>query len=337
MENISLEKELSPLSESKAKDLREFFNPMLDKVQEFEDDFNGIIEMEHSPHRESKAKRLRLDIAKIRVAADKFRKEQKAEYIRAGKAIQGAYNIVEYAVKSKEDKLKEIETYTERQEQERIEALQREREEELEKYEADGSQLDLGNMSADVWENYLAGIKSNYEAVKLAEQKAEKERQERERKDRILNDRRMQLAEYSSLIPGIAQSIGIDTEQDTFDSILKDAKEKAEAEKKRQAEIAAENERLKKESEEKERKRKEAEAQAQAEREAREKAEAERKEREAAEAAEAERIASAPDREKLIQLRDYLRDAAGNLEAEKAQQAVERCARTLQFTITEME
>ncbi len=175
--------QLKGLDESKAKQIKAVFEPMVKMLEGFESKYDEIVSLETSPEKCIQAKRLRIDISKIRIDADKVRKIQKEEYLRAGNAIQGVYNILKFAVTDKEDKLKDIELHYERIEKEKKELLQIDRALELSRYEASGDFVDLGNMPDEVWINYLAGIKNNYEAMKEAERKAEVDRIEQEKKE----------------------------------------------------------------------------------------------------------------------------------------------------------
>ncbi len=182
MNELTISKELAGLEKSKAKQIEAVFAPMVKMLKEFEAVYDEIAALEINPDTCKKAKRLRLDIAKVRIDADKVRKEQKEEYLRAGNAIQGVYNILKFAVADKEEKLKDIETHYERIEEEKKKRLQAERELELVKYDVDGSALALGAMNDLVWDNFLSGAKANHDAVIAAEKKAEEDRIEAERK-----------------------------------------------------------------------------------------------------------------------------------------------------------
>lgn len=207
--------ELERLEASKADQIRATFEPMVNMLKEFEADYSTIIEeskAEITAETTKKAKRLRLDIAEVRVATDKVRKEQKEEYLRAGKAIDGVSNILKWAISDKENRLKEIETHFETLEKQRLEALQTERVELLSLYVEDANERQLSAMDTDVWEAYFNSKKKAYEDQKEAERLAELARIEAEKQAAI----------------------------------------EAEKERIKQAEIKAENERLKKEAEEKE-------------------------------------------------------------------------------------
>ena len=167
---------LKGLVESKAAQIKAVFQPMVVMLENFEEKYTEIIALDISPDKCKQAKRLRIDISRVRIDADKVRGEQKAEYIRAGNAIQGVYNILKYAVTDKEEKLKDVELHYEKIEEEKKAKLQIDRALELSRYEASGDFVDLGNMPDEVWTNYLAGVKNNYEAGKEAERKAEADR-----------------------------------------------------------------------------------------------------------------------------------------------------------------
>ena len=186
MEKLVLVTEENGLTEKKAKEIASIYVPMVKKLEGIEDDFNEIILQEPSQDSIPKAKRLRLDIVKIRTEADKVRKTAKDEYLRAGNAIQGAYNTLVYAVKSKEDKLFEFEQHFIEQERAEQARNQEERTTEMLKYGADVENLqhvNLGAMPEDVWNNYVAGQKVVYNAQIVAEEEAEKQRIEREKKE----------------------------------------------------------------------------------------------------------------------------------------------------------
>ncbi len=183
MTELTISKELAGLEKSKARQIEAVFAPMVKMLKEFEATYDEIAALEINPDTCKKAKRLRLDIAKVRIDADKVRKVQKEEYLRAGNAIQGVYNILKFAVADKEEKLKNIETHYERIEEEKKKRLQAERELELVKYDVDGSALALGAMNDLVWDNFLSGAKANREAVIEAERKVEEDRLEAEGKE----------------------------------------------------------------------------------------------------------------------------------------------------------
>lgn len=260
--------ELEVIEESKANQIRATFEPMAKMLTEFEESYNDIIteaEKEVTSEITLKAKRLRLDIGKVRIETEKLRKEQKEEYLRAGKAIDGVSNILKWAVSDKENKLKEIENHFEIQEQKRLERLQLDRAEKLSKYVEDAYDRNLSAMDDDVWQAYLQTKKKEHEDRIAAEKKAEqdriaKEKAEAEERERIRkeNERLKKEAEEREEKQR--------KEKEAYGAKLKEEREKRERaereEKERREKLEAE---LKAKQEAEEKQRKEAEEKIQAE------------------------------------------------------------------------
>jgi len=187
-ELITIKKQLSGVDKSKAAQIEATFAPMVAMLKDFEGQYDEIISLEQTPEKCARAKRLRLGIAKVRIDADKVRKEQKEEYLRAGNAIQGVFNVLKFAVADKEEKLKDVETFYERRLAEKTAKLQAEREVELDKYDMDSTGMDLGTMKEEVWVVVLKNYKDLYEARIEAEKQAEADRLEKieaDKADRI--------------------------------------------------------------------------------------------------------------------------------------------------------
>ena len=318
--------QLKGLEESKAAQIKAVFQPMVEMLESFEAKYKEVVKLEISPDKCKEAKRLRISIARVRIDADKVRKVQKEKSLREGKAIDGVNNILKFAVMDKEEKLKDIETHYERIEEAKKAQLQIDRVAELERYEADGEFVDLGNMPDDIWKNYLAGVKNNYESIKDAERKAEEDRIEAERIDKLHAERKNSIMDFWQFIPDEMKTtnFGMLTDE-MFKAMLETAKvektdydieqtqirednerlriENEKAEKKRLAEKKKADAKLKVEREKAEaarlieqenveRERLEAEQKLNIEREAREKLEKEAKDKEAADQEEAERKAA---------------------------------------------
>jgi chemosensory pili system protein ChpA (sensor histidine kinase/response regulator) len=289
--------ELKGVEQSKADQIKAAFEPMVEMLKGFESEFNEVVSESKKGITEEttkRAKRVRLDIAKVRIEAEKTRKEQKEEYLRAGKAIDGVSNILKWAVVEKENALKKIEQHFENLEKERLRLLQIERIDLISKYIEDAEERDLSSMEQDVWDAYLSSKRKAYEDRIEAEKKAEaeriaKEKAEAEERERIRleNERLKKEAE--------------EREKLERERIAKEAKERAEREAKERAEREAYEAKLKAEREAREK----------FERELKEKAEAERIE---AERIEAERVAAekkkaeAGDLEKLYSLLNDLKN-----------------------------
>lgn len=276
--------ELQVIEQSKAEQIRSTFEPMVKMLAEFEQQYNEVIaesEKGITYDLTARAKRIRLDIGKVRISTEKLRVAQKEEYLRAGKAIDGVSNILKWAVTDKESRLKEIEDHFEIQEKKRLEQLQSERVELISPYLADAEERDLSSMDADVWNAYFSAKKKEYEDRIAAEKKAEEDRIAREKAEAEERERMRQENER------------LKKEAEEREAMAKkEAEERARIEADRKAKEEAER----KANEEKLRKEREAhEAKLKEEREAREKIEAELKAKE-----EAERKAK-EDEEKRIQ------------------------------------
>jgi hypothetical protein len=157
--------ELDSIENSKAQQIRDTFLPMAEMLEKFEGDYNKVLSLEKKGVTEEltvKAKKLRLDIAKVRILTEKTRKEQKEQYLRAGKAIDGVSNILKWAVSEKETKLKEIENYFEIQEQKRLVKLQETRVELLSDYIDDAHERDLAKLKDDEFDALLSMKKQQY-------------------------------------------------------------------------------------------------------------------------------------------------------------------------------
>lgn len=193
-------KELNP---SKAKMIEGVFAPFAAQLAGFEDEYLDILATKEvngiTPALTKIAKNLRNRLVKVRTGADKARKAQKAEFLQAGKAIDGVANIVKWAVSDKENVLAEIEKHFENLEKERLQALQEERVEAISKYIEDAGERNLSSMEADVWESYFSTKKSAYEDRIAAEAKAEHLRVIEARLDEIESNRERKFAEYKFL------------------------------------------------------------------------------------------------------------------------------------------
>lgn|SRR3990167_1308079 len=166
------------IEETKAKDIASQFQPMLDKMVELEQEFNSVIALPiDSPESAIKAKELRLKYVKVRTGTAEIHKKQKAFYLLAGRYIDGWKNAQEFASNGLEERLAKIEKHAEIKEKQRIQALQEERALALVPFQVENTEaLNLGHMSTEVWNSFLLGTKTNFEAKKAAEKKAEEER-----------------------------------------------------------------------------------------------------------------------------------------------------------------
>ena len=243
--------EFKGIEKSKAQQIKDTFLPMSEMLSEFESAYNEIIKDKENGidgPLTARAKRLRIDISKIRTSTGKLKDEQKKYLILEGKAIQGVHNILVHAVSEKEDRLKEIENHFENLENERLNKLQLERVEKLSKYIEDAQERNLSIMEEDVWIPYLASKKQAFEDQKQAEIKAEETRIENERLDAVEISRERTIAPYIAFVGETKSNLRDMQEKDFNALVLFLRNSKAEYDKDQQ-EIKEENERLNKERE----------------------------------------------------------------------------------------
>lgn len=123
------------------------------------------------------ARSARLEIKRLRVAAEKQRKKLKEDSLRMGKAIDGANNILLALIVPIEKGLEDIEKKAEREEAERIAALHQVRMGQLNAIDHDTRGLHVGGLSSEDWESYLSDAKELHSA------RVEKARREKEEAD----------------------------------------------------------------------------------------------------------------------------------------------------------
>ena len=177
--------ELKGVEPSKAAAIKAVFEPMVQMLEGMEAAYNSVMNEAKegiTPEVMAKAKNIRLAIAKVRTTTEASRKEQKSQYLVAGKAIDGVANILKFAVSEKEDNLKKIETHFERIEAERIARIKAEREELLKPFVEDVTVYDLGRMEAEVWNIFLGKKEIQYREAIEAERTEKRLQAERMQK-----------------------------------------------------------------------------------------------------------------------------------------------------------
>lgn len=177
------------LEEIKAKQISDMFKPMLDKMTELEVQYNEVIKRPMEPETIQMAHDLRLAYVKVRTGTAAIHKDLKAFYLQGGRFVDGWKNAQLMASQGIEEKLKGIEDHFVNIKNTRIEKLKEERAVKLRKFDIEFIPDQLGEMDPSVWDNYISGVKLNYEAQKEAEQKAEKERLDLIEKEKIEQER----------------------------------------------------------------------------------------------------------------------------------------------------
>lgn len=192
LNEINLNPVLEGIGDKMSMQIRNTFLPMAEMLEEMETEFDNVMSMaEEGINKDviNSASALRKKIKKVRTSTEAVRKKEKAQYLAAGKAIDGTADILKYAVSAKEAKLEEIETYFERIEQDKRDELQSERAVLLKEY-VDGAEfLKLWDMTNEVWDAYLNSEKQKHKLKVDAEIKADIEKKRRDDADRKERER----------------------------------------------------------------------------------------------------------------------------------------------------
>lgn len=187
MELVTIEsKELSGIEKTSAMEIVSTFAPMQKMLENLEYVYLKTLEdakSDKSPEMAAQAKRLRLDIRKVKSDTEKARKKRKDGALAECRAIDGIGNILKFAMQGKEEKLKAIEDYAENIERKRLEKLQDERTLALSPYVGDDDKKDLASMDDDVWEAFLSIKKQTFKELEAAKKQAEEDRIKKEKEE----------------------------------------------------------------------------------------------------------------------------------------------------------
>lgn len=254
MDLVKIDHKEFGLQESKAKEIAAQFKPMLQKMEDLENEYNEVVKLPiDSPDSAAKAKELRLKYVKVRTGTASIHKEQKAFYLAGGRFVDGWKNAQVFASQGKEEALMKIEKHQENLEKERLEKLQFQRVNLLSKYVVDAEERDLSSMDNDVWDAYLSTKKKDFEDEKAAAKKAEedrlaKEKAEKEEQERIRKENAKLKAEAEKL-ENAAKEAEAQRLKEEADRKEKEAKENQERQAKEKKQKEAYELKLKKERE----------------------------------------------------------------------------------------
>lgn len=288
------------LQEAQAKTIEAAFMPKIIERNALAEMYETLITGEITPELSMEAKSLRLKLVKVRTGISEIHRTQKAFYLAAGRYVDAWKSKETAPVEQMEEKLEGIEKYYENLERERKAKLRADRLLELQKFESDGSLIPLGEMTDEVWTNYLSGVRLAYEQRKENERKAEEERlaaieAERQRQEAIRAENERLRKEREALeIAQAAERKKLEAER------AKAEKARKEAETKMLAQAKADREKLEAARAEKEKAEAELRQKREAEDRARKEAEARAIAEEKARIAEEKRKAMAPDKDKLL-------------------------------------
>lgn len=253
MEKITVDPKEYGLQETKAKEISDMFKPMLDMMVELEKDFNEVVELEITADTIQQAKTLRLRYVKVRTGTAAIHKDLKAFYLKGGKFVDGWKNAQLMASEGAEKKLKNIENHFIDLENGRVEKLKEERENILKRYEVEVMPERIGNLSKEVWENYLAGVKVAYDARKKAEKQVEDERIENLRIKKLHQSRKESLIGWWQYLTDEDREKNFgEMSEESFEKLFQDAQDRKKKRDEADEKVRLENVRLKKEKELKE-------------------------------------------------------------------------------------
>jgi len=168
-------------------------------------------------------------------------------FLAAGRFVDAWKNKETLPVTQMEESLSEIETHYERIEQQKIKELQTSRALELSEFEADFIPGNLGELTEQVWSNFLLGTKTAYELKKQAEKEAQEKELERVRIESLHNERTVEILDLWQFVPDADKqnNFGLYTQSSwvAFHAYLLEEKHNFELEQER---IRIENENLQK-------------------------------------------------------------------------------------------
>lgn len=175
-----------------------------------------------------KARACRLALRKVRIAAEKVKKDQKANALAYGRAVDGFYNILCADIDPVEGALQDAEDTAERAETARKDAIEAGRKTALAPFVADVSLYAVRDMAEPAFTALLTGVRVAKEQSEAAAAKAEAERIEKEKAEAAERERIRQENERLRS-EAIAREAAAKAEREAAEKKL--AQERAEAAK----------------------------------------------------------------------------------------------------------
>lgn len=254
------------LEAEQATKIESAFTPMVIEREALSKVYETIINSEISPELCKEAGECRKKLVKVRTGIDRIHKAEKQFYLSGGRFVDAWKNKNVVAIEQMEITLEGIENHYKRIEEERLNNLKLEREEKLKEFGTDTSFVDLRLMTEDQFQSFYNANKLQFETKKAEEEKARTEAERQAEVVRLRTERRTELLEKGLL--GYSDGTENWGEMTEAEYIAKHAElvAKFNAAKAEEERIKAENEKLRKEAEEAERLIKEAEDRAEAER-----------------------------------------------------------------------
>ena len=190
IESTELDKEIQKagLAIQEGEDIKKSYQPFLNQLAEIQTLAEGINFDTPELRDEQLARELRLKTVKIRTSSADLKDSRKKVYLLKGNLEQAAFNLIAASCKLAEESLLNVEKAREIAEAKRIQEDYTTRQIILSDF-TEIMPMGLGEMSQDVFDNYLTGVKIAYQAKKDAEAKAEAERLAKIEAERIENER----------------------------------------------------------------------------------------------------------------------------------------------------
>lgn len=229
MELVEVKPEEYGLPKEEGQKLTTDLSVHLEKRQAFIEDYKRIIKQELNDETIEEAREMRLKLVKVRTQGiNPWHKNAKA-YFKAGGDFVDAIKRKELATNEEmESTLKQIEDYYENLAKEKAEKLKKERVEAITPYiesEDDLAGVDLGAMTADIWEMFLAGKKSAFKKKQEEERLAKEKAEEEARLLKLHNDRKDELIPYWNFVETVPENLSTLSEKD-FKALLEEGKDK---------------------------------------------------------------------------------------------------------------
>lgn len=176
------------LTVEKVEEIKAPFYPLADKFKEFIPDIEEVLsEKNITDSLVKRAKRIKLDIASIRTSTKKVKDTEKSGILKLWNAIQKCHNVLVEVISEKEEKLDAIVKHFENIEKERIDKLQKERQDLLNEYEVENTEtLKLWEMDEKVFSAFLKDAEYEYlRAIEVKKEESEKIRLQEEERERL--------------------------------------------------------------------------------------------------------------------------------------------------------
>jgi hypothetical protein len=233
---------------SMAESIASNFAPFMEEVQE-QIELLKPLEMGNPEHVEV-ARRISIDLGRIRSRKDAIKKEQKDHYLKVGRFIDALSNTVEGMITLTQDEAKEHAKYFDNLEKQRIEKLKQDRIELISPY-MESHPVGLELLNEETFQIMLSGAKATHaqklEAIRIAEE----QRIEKEKIEKLHHERREMMLPIRQFWPTEDKNPDFGSmSQKDFKKFMADTKKASDLYNEEQARIKAENERLRAEAEE---------------------------------------------------------------------------------------